>query len=187
ERGDEAHALLYRVLELAPDDVDLRNSLVRILLEAEDFDAAEEHAAQVLELSPCNTFGLAQLATVLRSTQRYAAQGELLRDAVERCDSDGARNEYAFFLATSPDASQRDGTRALDLAKRITQYTAGALPDYLDTLATSYAETGDFERAIAVQRQAIEALEARDLEDAVLEPYRARLAEFEARRPIRHE
>ncbi|MBW2271527.1 MAG: sulfatase-like hydrolase/transferase [Deltaproteobacteria bacterium] len=186
EREDEARAVLYRALELAPDDLDLQANLIALLRKVGNLEEAEEHALHVLALSPCHTLGLAHLGGVLREMQRYAAQGELLSNAVERCDSDGARNEYAYFLATCPDASQRDGGRALDLAKRITENTAGILPDYIDTLAAAYAETGDFERAIAIQRQAIEALEARDLEDTVMEPYRARLAEFEAHRPIRH-
>lgn len=71
-------------------------------------------------------------------------------------------NNLASILATAPDAELRDGRRAVELANRAVQemrkqpYRAREVYNTLDTLSSAYAETGDFEKAIATQREAIE-------------------------------
>ena len=58
-----------------------------------------------------------------------------------------ARNNLAWLLATSSDASIRDGNRAIELAKQAVQLSGGKDADYLRTLAAAYAETGRFAEA----------------------------------------
>ncbi|MEM7077975.1 MAG: tetratricopeptide repeat protein [Pseudomonadota bacterium] len=72
-----------------------------------------------------------------------------------------ARNDYAWLLATSKDAELRNGTLAVDQALRAVEADA-VNPAYLDTLAAAYAETGEFEEAVAAQRQALNALDTGD-------------------------
>ena len=40
-------------------------------------------------------------------------------------------------------------------------------PEYLDTWAATYAATGDFERAVDLQQQALDAASAGDFEDVI--------------------
>lgn len=82
-------------------------------------------------------------------------------------------NEAAWFFATSPVAEARDGKLAVDLAKQaidLIQLDEDALffrsPEvvlrdynttiFTDTLATAYAECGDFEEAVRLELEAIE-------------------------------
>ncbi|MFT7652332.1 MAG: TPR repeat protein [Limisphaerales bacterium] len=67
-----------------------------------------------------------------------------------------AQNDYAWMLATSRFDNVRNGTLALDQAEQAvaSQPTAS----FLDTLAAAYAETGNFERAVEVQQQALATL-----------------------------
>ena len=55
--------------------------------------------------------------------------------------------DSAWVLATSPDESVRDGERAVELATKAAELTEFELPHILSTLASGYAEMGDFEKA----------------------------------------
>lgn len=121
---------------------------------------------------------LADCAEALRLVQKYApaAVGEVLnsralvyammgKPAQSRADFERAirsdrrniefANNLAWLLATSPDASVRDGKEAVRHAR-----TAAALGNYhdaatLDTLAAAEAESGDFAAAAKYERSAI--------------------------------
>jgi tetratricopeptide (TPR) repeat protein len=65
-----------------------------------------------------------------------------------------ARNNLAWLLATSSDASIRDGKRAIEVAEQTVQLSSGKDANYLRTLAAVYSEVGRFSEAIAVAQQA---------------------------------
>jgi Flp pilus assembly protein TadD len=65
-----------------------------------------------------------------------------------------ARNNLAWLLATSSNASIRDGKRAIELAEQTVQLSSGKDANYLRTLAAAYSEVGRFSEAIAVAQQA---------------------------------
>jgi tetratricopeptide (TPR) repeat protein len=66
-------------------------------------------------------------------------------------------NDLARILATAPQARDRDGARALDLAKTLFQSTHD--PDVGQTFAMAMAETGSFEQAVVLQKETILVLE----------------------------
>ena len=65
-----------------------------------------------------------------------------------------ARNNLAWLLATSSDASIRDGKRAIEVAEQTVQLSSGKDANYLRTLAAVYSEVGRFSEAIVVAQQA---------------------------------
>ncbi len=67
-----------------------------------------------------------------------------------------AQNDFAWILATSKFGEMRNGTLALDQAQKAVAKEPNA--SFLDTLAAAYAETGNFERAVEVQEQALASL-----------------------------
>ncbi len=69
------------------------------------------------------------------------------------------RNNLAWLLATSSDASIRDGNRAVELAKEALRLSHGKDPGYLRTLAAASAESGRFGEAEETARRALRAAE----------------------------
>jgi hypothetical protein len=64
-------------------------------------------------------------------------------------------NDLAWIQATSEAAEIRNGTNAVLLAEEAVAATHRKNPGFLDTLAASYAETQQFDKAAAVQLEAI--------------------------------
>ena len=83
------------------------------------------------------------------------------RKTFDQRDADGV-NQIAWWLATSVDPESRDGTNAVifgEKAVELTKRTDGAC---LDTLAAAYAETGQFGKAVSVEKEAINLLTNED-------------------------
>jgi serine/threonine protein kinase/tetratricopeptide (TPR) repeat protein len=64
-------------------------------------------------------------------------------------------NDIAWLLATSETAEVRNGTNAVQFAEEAVAATHRSNAGFLDTLAAAYAETQQFEKAVAVQREAM--------------------------------
>lgn len=59
-------------------------------------------------------------------------------------DNSGLLNNFAWLLATSPVDELRDGKRAIEMATQACELTEFKAAHILSTLASGYAETGDF-------------------------------------------
>jgi tetratricopeptide (TPR) repeat protein len=90
-------------------------------------------------------------------------------------------NARAWLLATCPDATYRDGAKAIESAKKACELTESKQAMFLDTLAAAFAETGEFESAVKWQSKAIElAPSPEDKRD-----FQARLRRYEDKKPYR--
>lgn len=67
-----------------------------------------------------------------------------------------ALNWRAALRATCPNPSFRDGKAAVEDAKRACEMSKWKYADYIDTLASAYAEAGDFDSAVRYEQQAID-------------------------------
>lgn len=67
----------------------------------------------------------------------------------------GTLNNLAWILATTPDASQRNGVRSLKLAQRANQLSGDNHPIVLHTLAAANAECGRYAEAIETAERAL--------------------------------
>jgi tetratricopeptide (TPR) repeat protein len=68
----------------------------------------------------------------------------------------GILNNLAWVLSTSPDDELRDGKRAIELAQKACEETDYKAAHILSTLASAYAEIGDFETAKKWSAKAVE-------------------------------
>jgi TPR repeat protein len=94
----------------------------------------------------------------------------------------GARNEFAWELAVSPEAELRNGAFAVEIMEGVT--AERPTPAYLDTLAAAYAEAGQFEDAARAQQRAIDALSGSE-STATRDEYLDRAELYRSRRPYR--
>ena len=86
------------------------------------------------------------------------------------------QNNLAWILATCPDATLRDGPRAVALARSADRLSGGNQTAILDTLAAAYAEAGKYQEAVATARRALDST----AEESVAEGLRVRLRLYEA-------
>jgi tetratricopeptide (TPR) repeat protein len=91
----------------------------------------------------------------------YASQGratEAIKQFEEalrlKPDYSEALSQLAWLLATSPRADRRDGARALALARRALELSAGKQAGTWTALDVAYAETGQFAEAIKAAEKA---------------------------------
>ena len=90
----------------------------------------------------------------------------------------------AWVLATSREDAVRNGKEAVEPAEHAVKLTSGCDATALATLAAAYAENGQFAKAVDSGQRAIEV--APKLGNAPMtDAFRARLARFQANRPIR--
>ena len=90
----------------------------------------------------------------------------------------------AWLLATSPDASLRNGPKAIELAKQGDRLAGGTNTLVLRTLAAAYAENGEFANAIRTARSAMQ-LARMHGEDAVMTDLDQQIALYQLGMPYR--
>jgi len=93
-------------------------------------------------------------------------------------------NQAARRLATHPLANQRDGVRAVDLAREACHGTGERRPQFLDTLAAAYAEVGRYDEAMVTLRKALDVARAEGRTD-YLGKGQERLKLYERHQPLR--
>ena len=93
---------------------------------------------------------LQQEGQVRQAVAHYQKALDLRPDFAPAC------NRLAWILATSPDASVRNGVRAVGLAEGAQRLSGGGHPGVVATLAAAYAEAGRFPEAIETAKSALE-------------------------------
>ncbi len=164
----------------------------RLIKAIEDYDRAIElmpdHAsahlsrAMVQEARGLRDEAIASYSRTVTVERRRRAAGRGMR-AHNRNVEVLALNGWAWILATSPHARQRDGARAVTLARRAVSLSDRESAAVLDTLAAAHAEAGQFAEAVKVGQRAVKL--ARSGRDPSLAEYRQRLVSYLARRPHR--
>jgi tetratricopeptide (TPR) repeat protein len=124
---DDAFFHFQKALEIKPDFAEAQYDLGCSLSQAGRMDEAIIHFQKALEIKP--DFAEA-------------------RDPVEN-------NNFAWSLATNPEANKRNGTVAVILAEGACRRTHYQVTTMVGTLAAAYAEAGQFEDAISTAQEAI--------------------------------
>jgi hypothetical protein len=165
----EASAAQWRkVLELDADDESAHRNLAAVLLMTGRREEAGAHLRKASE-----------------SKLRAAAGLAGWREAIRLHPNDAtALQRAAWVLATSPDASIRDGGEALALALRAVEISGGSDAGMLDTLAAAYAERGRFAEAVSTARAALARATQENLR-ALEAGISMRVALYEADQPFR--
>ena len=155
-RTAEAIGKFQKALEVEPDYAKVHYNLANIFAAQGRVDEAIEHYQRALEQMPSSTHAHYQLGLLLESRGRFAAAiaqfGKILELEPRHV---AAQNNLAWLLATCPDATLRNGNKAVELAQRAERLSGGRSPEILDTLAAAYAEAGQFDQAVETAKRAL--------------------------------
>jgi tetratricopeptide (TPR) repeat protein len=159
QRHEYAKAVeeFQRVLNEEPNHVESLYLLASCLARLDRPQEAMSYIRKAAALAPNSPAVHGLLGGLLSSTGRYREALPHLEAAYAASPRDVTIvNNLAWLLATSPEATLRDGRRAVPLAEWACQSTSYKSPPLLDSLAVAYAETGQFDLAIRTTLQAIE-------------------------------
>ena len=95
-----------------------------------------------------------------------------------------AGNNLAWILATNPDASIRDGMRAVEVAKKTCEMTGYKEYRLFSTLAAAYAESGDFAKAMEITQKAIQ-MASENNDQKTVDAMKERQIQFKSGSPVR--
>jgi Flp pilus assembly protein TadD len=158
-KGLVAEAIVQydKALELQPHDAGVHHNFGIALFKEGLVDEAMAHYRKALEIQPDNAEVENDLGSALNRKGQVAEAIRHWQHALElRPQYMPAQNNLAWALATNPDASLRNGAKAVDLAQQANQSTGGKNLLILRTLAAAYAEAGQFTNALATAGQALQ-------------------------------
>ena len=145
-----------QAIRLDPNNVEAYVGRAVCWQELQQPQKAVDDWSRVIKLSPRDVLSYLGRAMVYKSQGNYqAAKSDFERALGEDDRNVDARHSFAFFLATCPDKDLRDYKLAIDLAHGACHETNYMQYELVALLATTYAQSGDFELASRWQSTAI--------------------------------
>ena len=118
-------------------------------------DEAVAQWQKVLAIRPTDAEAHRNIASALRKQGNIKGAIAEYEEALNITPQDSvALNNLAWVLATSSDASVRDGARSVTLAVKAVQASGSKDPNFIRTLAAARAEAGQFAEAVAAAETA---------------------------------
>ncbi len=184
DRVGEAIVHYQKALQIEPDNEEASYNLGNVLLKKGEVDEAIAHYQQALQIKPDfaeahNNLGKA----LLQKGNAGEAITHFQKTLQIEPDNAEAQNNLAWVLATCPQASLRNGGKAVELARRANQLTGDGNPVVLGTLAAAYAEAGRFPEAVATAQRALQVAGTQS-NTALAEAIRSQLKRYQAGLPF---
>ena len=156
QNPEGAIAELRKAIAFRPDYAEAYNNLAIALFQTDQIDEAITHWERSVAIDKENAEAHNNLAVALlrkgRLREAIAHWRKTLQLQPERV---GAQLSLAWVLATCPEASLRDGSEALVLARRARGLSGDNNPMVFRTLAAACAEAGEFAEAVTVATQGL--------------------------------
>jgi tetratricopeptide (TPR) repeat protein len=180
-RLDEAVGQYRKAIQLKPDYADAHGNLANVLATQGKFDEAIPEYRRTLELVPKSAQAHFRFGQALQGERNFEAAIQEYQKALDLVPQHlSAHLGLAWLLATCPEASLRNGQKAVELAQQAERLGGGESPQILDTLAAAYAEAGRFGEAVETARQAL-SLSAAKNNKPLAEAIQTRLKLYETR------
>jgi tetratricopeptide (TPR) repeat protein len=160
-RLDEAIAQFQKALQIQPDYADAHYNLGVSLRKQGRLDEAIAQYQKALQIQPGFAEAEYNLGSVFDQQGRLDEAITHYQKALQLKPAEpSVQNNLAWVLATCPEASLRDGNKAVELARQANGLTGGENPIVLHTLAAAYAEAGRFSEAVETAQHALRLAEA---------------------------
>jgi Flp pilus assembly protein TadD len=152
---DDAIAHFRKAIEFQPDYPDAHYNLGTALFQKARLDEAIVEYQRTLSIRPNDSGAHTSLGNALVQKGLFREAAIHYQTALDIAPhSILPLNNLAWLRATCPDASLRDGAKAVDLAQQADRLPEGQNPIFTRTLAAAYAEAGRFDDAIETARRA---------------------------------
>ena len=150
-RFADAVTFLTDAVKSQPNYAEAHQVLADALRRLGRFEPAAAHYREVIRIDPSSAEARFGYAVALVRLGRYRDARDSLSESLTILHEQPMLTlALARILATAPDASVRDGRRALELAQQLSQTVKTT--DVGETLAMAFAEVGDYSNAIGVQK-----------------------------------
>ena len=159
EKGqlDDAISKLQAAIDLRSENGPAHDNLAKALLKKGQVAEAMVHYRKFLEIEPENVEARNTLGTALIQQGHVKEAIDQWQDALAlQPDNGNAASNLAWVFATCPEASTRDGARAVQLGEKALRISGGKIPMIHRVLAAAYAESGRFADAIETAQRGAE-------------------------------
>jgi tetratricopeptide (TPR) repeat protein len=182
---DKALADYETASKLVPTETVFYRDKGNIALVRKQYDKALADYSKSIEMDPTYPVPWLQRGKTWVAKKEYARaladyEKAAQLSAKTRFDSSYYYTPLALFRAGCPDATFRDGKKALEAAQKAYDLTKG--PTEEAALAAAHAELGQFDKAVEWQTKALDAAPAEEKEQ-----YRKQLKQYQDRKPYRLE
>jgi len=181
----DSESLWTHAIAVTSDNDTAQADLADLLLRRGRLSEAVFHSQEALRIRPGNadahnTLGIAlfQMGDLKDAVAHWKQSLEIQPGNMN------AQTNLAWALATAPDASLRDGTKAVELAQNVARRAGHANAMVLRTLAASYAETGQFAEAVDIAQQAFQLASAQG-NSALMADLQLNIASYRRELPLR--
>jgi len=157
---DAAIAQFQDAVNIRPAFAEAQNDLGFSLIQKGRLDEAITHLRQALETKPSYAEAHYNLGNALLQKgevdEAITQFQPLLAIQPASAEARRALAGIAWRMATAPNPSERNGTKAIELARQADQLEGERNPMIAAILAAAYAEGGRFDQAVTAARRALE-------------------------------
>jgi tetratricopeptide (TPR) repeat protein len=155
-QSDEAMVHYEEAIRLQPNYADAYYNRGNLLFAQGRIDEAIGDWEKTLQIQPNDADAHTCLGNaLLRQGSLKEAIAQYEKASALAPNDPHSRNNIAWVLGTSSEASIRDGAKAVEFAQQAVGLSGGRDPKFIRTLAAAYAESGRFSEAITAVKQAI--------------------------------
>ena len=156
----EAVTQYQAAIKFQPDNAEVHDNMAYVLLQNGELEASVGQSREALNIRPDDANALKNLGAALFKKGQVDDSIDQFQKALAiqpglvEAQSDLAH--IAWVLATSPDPTVRNGTKAVELAQQTDRLSGGMNPAIAATLAAAYAEAGRFPEAVTTAQRALQ-------------------------------
>lgn len=145
----EAISDYSRAIELAPSEADFFSSRAHARFQNNEVAGAIEDYRRAMSLDSGNINRAIDLADALQNNARWQEAIQAYKKAINIDPSNlRAQLNFAWLLATTPDARVRDPRQAIQLVQSLKNVPPEEEFRFIDTQAASFAAIGNFQAAV---------------------------------------